>query len=203
MKKSILTIAILILSILGISQSTHAATFNRGVAGTLIAEGKNIAEIEIHGNVELYLSDGNTDNVKVYNNYYSDNALVQNQDGILRITNYASEKLVVWVNATDLRKLNVYDNARVTSFGKLSALGLEVTLNNFALAKLDMDTFSATISLNGFSKAEIAGKIDIAELHYNKHALLLTKNLITVHLVKMMNCKPFERYNDQHDLASL
>src|SRR5438270_7022805 len=112
MKKSILTLAIAIVTVLGISQSTFAGNKERE-AVTVLTEIKNICKSEVHGNVELYLSDGVTDQVKVYNKYYSENALVQNQNGVLKISSYKAEKLIVWVTVNNLFNLSVYDNAQV------------------------------------------------------------------------------------------
>jgi len=94
MKTLILTIAILFATLLGISQSTYATGINTEESTTLTVV-SNISEIEIHGNVELYVSDGSVDQVKVYNKYYSDNALVQDDKGVLRISSYNTQKLKV------------------------------------------------------------------------------------------------------------
>ena len=99
---------------------------------TVLNNISKISKIEVRGNVELYISDSETDQVKVYNKYYEQSALVQSQNGVLRITSYADQKLVVWIKAADLRAITAYDNAEVRSFGKLSAIELEVNLHNNA-----------------------------------------------------------------------
>ncbi len=100
---------------------------NNDASVTLTNVGK-INKIEIHGNVELFVSDCATDQVKVYNKYYSESALVQNQNGVLRISSYKNQKLMVWVTAADLQAISAYDYAEVRSFGKLERLDLEVNL---------------------------------------------------------------------------
>ena len=145
MKKSILTIAIALSAVFGISQSSKAATGSTEEFTTL-TEVSHINKIEIHGNVELFVSDGTTDQVKVYNKYYAESALVQDQNGVLRVSSYTAKKLVVWVTASDLQNISVYDNAQVKSFGKLSALDLDVKLYNNASAQLNMDTYKTTIT---------------------------------------------------------
>jgi hypothetical protein len=133
MKTSILTLAIAIVTALGVSRSAFAGD-KEHEAVTVLTGINNISKIEVHGNVELYLSDGATDQVKVYNKYYSENALIQNQNGVLKISSYKAEKLVVWLTVNNLFNLSVYDNTRVKSFGKLSALELDVNLYNNASA---------------------------------------------------------------------
>src|SRR6185437_103131 len=138
MKFKILSVIAVSVAALGISKSTYAAPA-AGAKFTVVSEISNINKIEIHGNVELSVSDGSTDQVKVYNHYYSESALVQSKNGVLRITSYMPEKLVVWVTANDLRAISAYDNAEIKSFGKLSKIELDVDLHNNASAKLNLD----------------------------------------------------------------
>ncbi|HZX59306.1 MAG TPA: DUF2807 domain-containing protein [Mucilaginibacter sp.] len=186
MKKSIATIAIALAAVFGISQSSFAATGSTEEAITL-AEVTKINKIEIHGNVELFVSDASTDQVKVYNQYYANNALVQDQNGVLRITSYASQKLVVWVSVSDLRKLSVYDDAEVKSFGKLSAIELDVKLYNNAKAQLDLDSYSATISLSDRAKADLTGTVTTGIIRYDKSSYLNVTNLSADNVVKKVN----------------
>jgi len=201
MKKSITTIAIALAAVFGISQSSFAATHSTEEATTL-AEVTKINKIEIHGNVELFVSDASADQVKVYNQYYANNALVQDQNGVLRITSYASQKLVVWVSVSDLRKLSVYDNAEVKSFGKLSAIELDVKLYNNAKATLDLDSYSATISLNDRAKADLTGTVTTGIIRYDKSSYLNVTNLSADNVVKKVNFD-IPSFNCKRELASL
>jgi hypothetical protein len=167
MKTTIATIAIALTSILGLSKSSFAATTNNE-ASTVLTDISAVSKIEVHGNVELYLSNGSAEQVKVYNSYYGENAMVQNQDGVLRITSYNTEKLIVWVTVNDLAELSAFDNAEVKSFGKFSSLDLDVKLFNNASAKLDMDAITADVTLNDHAKAELAGTINEGNLKFNK-----------------------------------
>ncbi len=202
MKTTILTIAIAISTVFGISKSASAATGSKEEVSTLLAGVSNISTIEVHGNVELYLSDGTADQVKVYNSYYAESALVQDENGTLRISSYTAKKLVIWVTANDLRSLAVYDNAEVRSFGKLSAIDLDVKLFNNASAQLDMDTYTASITLNDRAKADLSGKADEASLQYSQHSFLNTTNFVASHLVKTVKSDRICD-NDRPELASL
>jgi hypothetical protein len=184
MKTIIITTAILLVTVLGINRSAYAETSKDDQAYTVLTEKSAINKIEVYGNVELYVSDGATDQVKVYNRYYKENAVVQNQNGTLRITSYKTEKLVVWVTASDLRSLAVYDNAIVKSFGKLSAIDIDVQLYNTASAQLDLDAFQASITLNDNAKATLAGNINQGALKYNHTSVLNTTNLLTGNVIK-------------------
>ncbi|HEY8930496.1 MAG TPA: DUF2807 domain-containing protein [Mucilaginibacter sp.] len=184
MKAIILTTAILLATVLGISNGAYADTTRNEQAYTIISEVNSISKIEVHGNVQLYVSDGATDQVKVYNNYYKETAMVQDQNGTLRISSYKNEKLVVWVTVSDLRSLDVYDNAEVRSFGKFSAIALDVRAYDNASVKLNMDVFAVNLTLNDAAKASLAGTIDQGNIKYNNTSVLNTENLVAVKLVK-------------------
>ena len=183
MKTSIVTIAIALSTVFGISKSGFAATASKEEATTL-TEVSRINKIIVQGNVELYVSDGITDNVKVYNHYYAESALVQDQKGVLRISSYTDQKLVVWVTVSDLSTMTLYDNAVVKSFGKLSAIDLDIQLHDNASAQLTMDVYSANITLKDHAKADLAGDITEVELHDDQTTFLNTTNLTAIHLVK-------------------
>jgi hypothetical protein len=166
MKKKILTLAIISFLILGMTKSTFAASTSAIVVTTL----DNISvinKIEIHGNVEVYVSTGANDQVKVYNKYYAESALVQSKNGVLRISSYTDQKLVVWVTANNLRDITAYDNAQVQSFGTLSSIDLEVNLHNTASASLKMEAFMAHINVNDHAKVNLQGSADRCYLAYS------------------------------------
>ena len=186
MKKSIVTIAIAVSIVFGISKSGLAATSTTQEVTTL-TESSKISKIEVHGNVELFVSDGTSDEVKVYNRYYAENALVQNENGVLRISSYSDEKLVVWVKASLLKEMSVYDNAQIKSFGSFSAIELDVKLHNNASASLKMDAYSARVTLNDRAKADLAGNITEGTINYDQSSYLNVSNLEAAHLVKTAN----------------
>jgi len=168
MKTKVLTIAAIIALAFGTANLSNAATVkNNNDAAIVLTNVSKINKIEIHGNVEVYVSDGTEDQVKVYNHYYAENALVQSQNGVLRISSYKAEKLVVWVTAKDLQAISAYDNANVTSFGKLSEISLDVNLFNNATADLNLDAYNANINVNDHAKAQLTGIANQCELSYS------------------------------------
>jgi len=156
MKTKILSIILLFVAIAGFLKSTYAATAINAEY-TLLKEIKAVNKIEVRGNVELFISDSPVEQVKVYNKYYSENALVQYSNGTLRITSYNAEKLIVWVSTDELRAISAYDNAEVRSFGKLSKIEFNVDLHNNASANLNLDAYSANVKLSDHAKAELSG----------------------------------------------
>ena len=186
MKTSILTLTFALSALLGFSNTTHAAVPGKEVV-TVLNQQVAISKIEVRGNVELYVSDGADDQVKVYNNYYSESAMVQGQDGTLRIASYSDQKLVVWVTSNSLQKLSVYDNASVRSFGKLSTIELHVDLYNNASAKLDLDAFAINVKLHDRAKADLSGTVSRADLACDYSSTLNYAALSSEQLNKKVN----------------
>ncbi len=147
---------------------------------TVLANITAITKIEAHGNVEVFVTNGTKDGVKVYGNYYSTGALVQQDKGVLRVTNYdKAQKLVVEVTVTDLRNIAAYDNAVIKS-DKLSSVDLKVALYNQAYAGLELDGYTASISVRGQAKADISGNVDNYSLVYGSGTTVNRSELVAV-----------------------
>jgi hypothetical protein len=180
MKKNILSVITTVLVALGITTTTFAASANN-LNYTILNDVTAINKIELHGNVELYISDGATDQVKLYNKYYAENALVQNKNGVLCITSYAAEKLVVWITANDLRSVSAYDNSEVKSFGKISKIEFEVDLHNYASANLDLDAINAGVTLTDYAKIDLNGTANDFILKHNIASSINKFNFAALH----------------------
>ena len=191
MKTRIFSLVAIAAVVLGIGNTTFAATKNDSAASTsevsTVLKVNKINKIEVRGNVELYVTDGADDQVKVYNRYYSESALVQSQNGVLRISSFADQKLVVWVTAAQLTAISAYDNAEVKSFGKLSPIEMNVTLHDNAYAKLDLDGYSADITLNNRAKADLTGNVNKCNLKYDHSATVNSTNFAAEHITKTVD----------------
>ena len=179
MKKVILSIFTIATFVIGTTNFSHAATLKHDAATTL-TDISTINKLEIHGNVTVYISDASTDQVKVYNQDYSESARVQSKNGTLRISSYSPEKLVVWVSANDLRSVSVYDNAEIKSFGQLSKIEFSVDLHDNASAKLDLNAYSAVVAVNDHAKADLSGSADEFTLSHNYAASVNNYNFSAV-----------------------
>ncbi|MFA6085942.1 GIN domain-containing protein [Mucilaginibacter sp.] len=191
MKTTILTIfAIASLAMVNSNSAYANSNNNDKEVSTVLNNVGNINKIEIHGNVELYVSDGSADQVKVYNKYYSESALVQSRDGVLRISSYNNQKLVVWVTANDLRAISAYDNAEVKSFGNLSKIELEVNLHNNATANLNLDAYRANVTVNDNAKATLSGTVNDYCLKYASPANVNAKDFAAVNSTTTLISNP-------------
>jgi hypothetical protein len=183
MKTQFLILVTLVALVISTSNTVSANTNTEDKNAIVLTEAANFSKIEVRGNVEVYISDGTTDQVKVYNKYYSESAMVQNRNGVLRIASYKNEKLVVWVTVSDLRSLSAYDNAEIKTFGKLSAINLDVNLYNNAIAKMDVNMFTANINVNDRAKADIKGDVQECYLTHDRSASV---NSVALNTSKMV-----------------
>jgi len=185
MKTKVFTLIAIAALAFGTVNFTNAATvkINKEVSTTLTSVSK-INNIEVRGNVEVFVSDGSADAVKVYNRYYAENAVVQNVNGTLRISSYNANKLVVWVTAKDLRGISAYDNSVVKSFGKLAEIGLDVALYDNSSAQLDLDAYTANINVNDHARADLTGNVSECDLKYTNITTVNQSQLAAEHLTK-------------------
>jgi len=178
MKTKILSVITMLVIVLGLTTSTFAANID---AYTVLNDITSINKIEVHGNVELYVSDASSDQVKVYNKYYSESALIQNKNGVLRITSYKNERLVVWVSANDLRSISAYDNAEVKTFGTISKIEFNVDLHDNAEARLNIDAYSASVTVKDNAKADLKGSATELNLNRDIESNVKSNNFTATH----------------------
>jgi hypothetical protein len=187
MKTQAIAIFTVLVIVFGIGNSTQAAVNTNNNAGIVLTDISRINKIEVYGNVKLYVSTGPADQVKVYNRYYAESALVQSQKGVLRISSYKAEKLEVWVTVKELSAITAYDNADVHSFGNLSAIELDVKLYNNASANLKLDTYSANITMNDKTRANLSGTVSEYNVNRSQASSVNRTNLIAGHTIEVLN----------------
>ena len=127
---------------------------------TVLSEVKKVNKINVSGNVELILVQSADESVKVYDNYFAKNALVQQKNGELRISSFNKETLTVVVYVSNLNEINAANDATVSTFGKFNILDLTVNLKDNASAKLNTNTISLTTNVNGSAKLTLSGKTE-------------------------------------------
>ncbi len=127
---------------------------------TILNEVKNINKIVATGNVEVFVVQAPTESVKVYDSYYSKNALVQQKDGVLRISSFEKEPLSVTVYVRNLTAIEAGDNATVKTFGKVSFLTLDVVLKDKATADINAKTVSLNTSVSDNASLKLSGSTE-------------------------------------------
>jgi len=175
MKTKILSLTLLLVVLAGFTKNTYAAA-SAGSNYTVLNDIKAINKIEVRGNVQLFISDNATEKVTVYNKYYTETALVQSKNGVLRISSYSPEKLIVWVSSESLRSISAFDNAEVRSFGKVSKIEFNIDLHNNATAKLDFNTYSANVILRDHAAIELSGMVEEFGMNRNTVSTVVNNN---------------------------
>jgi hypothetical protein len=205
MKTRIATLIAMTAIVFGTANLTYAATKTGNTKNevTVLAEITNINKIEASGNVEVYVTSGEKDQVKVYDNYYAQNALVQDKDGVLRISSYNTDKLVVLVTVTDLREITANDNAAIKSLGRFSALELNVNLNDNAAAQLKMNTYTANINVNDCAKADLAGDVNNYTLNYSRSSSVNRTELTAANRTETITNKGLKHHIHADRMVSL
>jgi hypothetical protein len=178
MKTKILSIIVLVAALTGFTTNTKAAVAANSNY-TVLNDIKAINSIEVRGNVELFISDNAGEQVTVYNKYYAQNALVQSKNGVLRISSYNNEKLIVWVNSQNLRSVSAFDNAEVRSFGNVAKIEFKIDLHNNAHAKLNFDSYSVRVTMRDNATAELSGRVEVFGMDRNT-ASMIESNGLTV-----------------------
>ncbi len=70
MKTNIIAIVTVIVTVLGFTNSTFATTDNGNNKAIVLTDISSINKINVYGNVQVYVSTGTADQVKVYHQYY-------------------------------------------------------------------------------------------------------------------------------------
>jgi len=187
MKTLAITIFTVATIVFGIGNQTQAAVNTNNNKGIVLTDITRINKIEIYGNVKLYVSNGPADQVKVYNQYYAESALVQSQNGVLRISSYKGEKLEVWVTAKELNAITAYDNAEISSFGNISTIQLDVKLYNNASANLKLDAYSARVTMNDKTRANLSGTVNEYSVNRSVASSVNRTDLVADHSTEVLN----------------
>jgi len=203
MKTQIITLFTALVLSTGIAKAASVTAPVNNAAYTVLTDISAINKIEVYGNVELYISDGSADQVKVYNKYYAESALVQSSNGVLRISSYKAEKLVVWVTANDLNSVSAFDNAEVKSFGNISKIEFNVDLHNNSSAKLNLDAFSAKVTVNDQAKANLSGSANEYDLKYSHAENINQADFVATHPSKTSTTVASVKKTELDELADL
>lgn len=157
MKTAIKSIALSTIAALVLTGSSLCAFAADDKKETTLNEVKKVNSVKVSGNVELILVQSNAESVKVYDDYYAKNAVVQQRDGELRISSYEKETLTVVVFTNSLNTISASDRAKVKTYGKFNALSLDVKLENKATADLNMNAIDLTSDVADDSSLTLTG----------------------------------------------
>ncbi len=156
----------LLVTVLGVTVMTSAAfatPTNELVSATktnkvtVLKETKNITKIVAAGNVEVFVMQAPIESISVFDSYYSKNALVQQKDGVLRISSFEKEPLAVTVYVRNLSAIEATDNAVIKTYGKVNFLSLDLILSNNAKAEINANTVNLFTTVKDNASLKLSG----------------------------------------------
>jgi len=165
MRTSIKNLFAAALVMVTISSATLVANATENNANyTAITQVKNIGKIVVSGNVKLILVQDAKESVEVYDQYYTKNALVQQQGGELRISSFEKNTLTVIAHVNNLTAIEASNTATVNTVGNFNLINLNVVLNDKASADITANIVNlsttvkdtASLKLTGFSEIHSA-----------------------------------------------
>jgi hypothetical protein len=160
MRTSIKNLFAATLTVVTLSTSAFAAAGDNGKNVTVLSEVKNINKIVANGNVEIILIQSPTESVKVYDSYYAKNALVQRENGTLRISSFQKETLTVAVYVSNISTIEANGNASIKTVGKVNFLSLDVKLTDQATANINATTLALYTSVTNNARLTLSGSAD-------------------------------------------
>lgn len=176
--------------VLGVTIMTTSAFANDNVKSvketktnnvTILSEVKNISKIVVTGNVDVFVMQAPTESVKVYDSYYSKNALVQQKEGVLRISSFEKERLAVTVYVRNISAIEASDNATVKTYGKANFLTLDVVLKDKASADINVNAVNLYTSVKDNASLKLSGSTDEHYALMGTSAKMTTGNFVAAH----------------------
>ncbi len=177
----------LLVTVLGVTVMTSAAfatptnelvTATKANKMTILKETKNITKILATGNVEVFVMQAPVESISVFDSYYSKNALVQQKDGVLRISSFEKEPLTVTVYVRNLSAIEATDNAVVKTYGKVNFLSLDLILSNNAKAEINANTVNLFSTVKDNASLKLSGSTTEHFAMVGADAEMSTRNFI-------------------------
>ncbi|WP_131538234.1 GIN domain-containing protein [Pedobacter nototheniae] len=160
MKTSIKTLFATALTAIVLTSATAVNAAENNSSYTNITSVKNISKISISGNVKLILVQDAKESVQVYDSYYTKNALVQQQNGELRISSFNKETLTVIAHVNNISSIEASNNSSVSTSGTFNLLNLKVSLNDLATADINTNTVNLNTVVNNGASLKLSGSTE-------------------------------------------
>ncbi|WP_293308885.1 GIN domain-containing protein [Pedobacter sp. UBA5917] len=161
MKNSIKNLFAAALVMVTLSSATVVANATENNANyTALTKVKNISKIVVSGNVKLILVQDAMESVEVYDQYYTKNALVQQQGAELRISSFDKNTLTVIAHVNNLTAIEASNTASVTTAGNFNLLNLSVVLNDKASAEIKANTVNLSTNVKDAATLKLEGTTD-------------------------------------------
>jgi hypothetical protein len=77
--------------------------------------------------------------------------------------------------------VSAYDNAEVKSFGNLTKIEFDVDLHNNSSARINLEAYSANVTLSDHAKADLTGYANEFRITHNMASSVNSYNFTAVH----------------------
>lgn len=165
-----LALTVLAFVVIFINSSKKAKAADKTLIVTELSHIKKINKIILEGNVQVDLTHDQNENLKVYDAYYSKNALVQWENGELRITSFEKEPLKVSITVSNLSSLEASGTSSVKSMNMISSVNLDIQLSDYATADLEARVYHIRSVLQDEAKLELKGEAEYQHLGLSGNA---------------------------------
>jgi len=158
MKNSIKTLFVAALTVVALSSATtilNATEVNSSY--TALTKVKNITKIAVSGNVKLILVQDGKESIEVFDKYYANNALVQQQGSELRISSFSKDALTVIAHVNNISSIEASNTSSVLTSGNFNLLNLNIVLKDKATATVNTNTVSLTTIINDGTSLNLLG----------------------------------------------
>jgi len=158
-------------------------------------------KILIKGNVDVFITQGLEPNIKVCDNYFGKDALTQIEDGVLRITSYDAKRKSILITVTNLQSIEAYNDVQIYSINKIKSLDLQVSLNDNAVANLNLDAYEFKSKVKDYAKLILRGNAEVQDVKVADYANLdLSRFLSTTENVVLNNQASITLNNQQQNI---
>jgi hypothetical protein len=203
MKNSIKNLFAAALVMVTLSSATVVANATENSANyTALTKVKNISKIVVSGNVKLILVQDAKESVEVYDQYYTKNALVQQQGAELRISSFEKNALTVIAHVNNLTVIEASNTATVTTAGNFNLLNLNIVLNDKASADINANAVNISTDVKDAASLKLAGSAEThvaligAESKINMGAFTAQESSIKVAPKSVLASNNKSRYDD-------
>lgn len=157
--KNLFTAALVMVTLSSATVVANATELNGSY--TTINQVKNINKIAVSGNVKLILIQDSKESIEVFDKYYANNALVQQQGSELRISSFSKEALTVIAHVNNITSVEASNTSSISTSGKFNLLNLEVILKDKASATINANTVNLYTTVNDGTSLNLEGTTEM------------------------------------------
>lgn len=156
-----LALTVLAFVVIIISSSNKGKAAEKAAAAIEFKKVKNIYKIVVKGSVDLYITQGAEESLKVYDGKQAD---VKLENGTLSISSAQNQRMAVSVTVKNLSAIEAGDNSKVRTMNEISTVNLDLQFNDQADGQIEAKAISISSILSDQAKLELSGESESQHL---------------------------------------